>query len=418
MRNCSLQKIGEILGVAGFDGVAMGYQIDSRLIAPGDLFFALKGERSDGHKYLAEVAEKGAVGAVVSTSYDGLDLGLKLFRVSDVGEALRLLAKSLVAGRIVGITGSLGKTTTRDFAATLLEGKYRVYKAPFNYNTKLTYPLTLLNRPGDEEVLVMELGMTEPGDIARLCEIAQPEIALVTKVAWVHGAHFPEGIGQIEREKKRIFDRAAIKISSPENFSLEDPHSDLFLSEDGFVDEKGVRAYRFDLPFTQKHVRHNFLAAVSIARALKMSWDEINNQIGKLKLPKMRLEEIDREGILFINDAYNANPDSMKAALSNLPEPKPGCKRIAVLGMMVDMGDAASEIHREVGLFAQQYVDHLFVLGKEAAPIFEAFSESKKPAELYVSMSALSEKLKKIACPGDVVLLKASRVVGLEKLCS
>jgi UDP-N-acetylmuramoyl-tripeptide--D-alanyl-D-alanine ligase len=438
MRNTPIPIIAAVLDLSCESEIHVtGYQIDSRMVGPGELFFALRGAKVDGHDFLAEVKEKGAVAAVVALDYVGPDFGLVLLRVADVVASLQQLARHFMASckaLIVGITGSLGKTSSKEFIATLLEGKYKVGKTHLNYNTKLTYPITLLNRVGDEEVLVVELGMTEPGDIGRLLQIAAPDIAVLTKVAIVHAAFFPRGLLDIAKWKAEIFSHPKTKkcifthdlYNYPEaievihgeklSFSLEDRTADYFLSPELFVDERGVRAYQFDPPYKQQHVLHNFLAAVSVARALKMEWDEINAQVPKLKLPKMRFEQYEKEGIVFVNDAYNANPDSMKAALSHLPEPKEGGKRIAVLGMMVDMGPDSEAIHRDVGRFAQKYVDHLLVIGKEATPVIEAFQEVRKPAEQYFDFSELADRLKSLMSPGDVVLVKASRCVQMEKL--
>ena len=337
--------------------------------------------------------------------------------------------------QIIGITGSLGKTSSKEFIATLLEGKYKVGKTYLNYNTRLTYPITLLNRTGEEDVLVVELGMTDPGDIGHLLTIAAPDIAVVTKIALVHAAFFPRGLLDIAKNKGEIFSRPeqknaifyhglyeyeeAIKQIHGEkiSFSLEDRTADYFLSPELFVDERGVRAYQFDPPYKQSHILHNFLAAVSVARQMKMGWDEINRQVPKLRLPKMRFEQYEKNGITFVNDAYNANPDSMKAALAHLPEPKEGGKRIAVLGMMVDMGPDSENIHRDVGRFAQKHVDHLLILKSfEASFIFQGFEEGKKPAEQYDDFASLADRLKQLMHPGDVVLVKASRCVAMENL--
>jgi UDP-N-acetylmuramoyl-tripeptide--D-alanyl-D-alanine ligase len=332
------------------------------------------------------------------------------------------------------VTGSLGKTTTKEFIATLLEKKFRVGKTELNYNTKLTYPITLLNRAGNEDVLVVELGMSEPGDIGKLVEIAAPDIGVVTKIALVHGAFFPRGTLDIANGKAQIFSHPRTKkaifdhglYDFPEaidsihgekiSFSLEHRSADYFLSRDYFLDERGIRAYLFDPPFKQTHILHNFLAAITVARQMKMEWDEINEQLPKLKLPKMRFEQFERNEVVFINDAYNANPDSMKAALSHLPEPKEGGKRIAVLGMMAELGPDSESLHREVGHFAQKYVDHLLVIGHEATPIYEAFQEVKKPAERYFQFEGLADRLQELMRPGDVVLIKASRCVQMENL--
>jgi len=438
MKNVSIKKIGQILGVpSDVDAQVAGYQIDSRRVGPGDLFFALKGGKTDGHLHLEEVRARGGLGAVVNKGYEGADFGLILLKVDDVVLALQMLARSLMedcGSEIIAVTGSVGKTTTKDFIATLLEGKYKVGKTYLNYNTKLTVPITLLNRIGDEEVLVVELGMTEPGDIGKLIPLVAPDIAVLTKVAHAHKGNFERGILDIAKYKAEIFSHPKTKkcifdhalYEYPEafsqisgekvSFSMSDRTADYFLSPEFFVDERGVRAYQFDPLHKQPHLLHNFLAAVTVARQMKMEWDQIKNQTLQLKLPKMRFEQMEKEGILFINDAYNANPDSMKAALSSIPEPKEGGKKVAVLGMMVDMGADHDLVHREMGRFAQKYVDHLLVIGKEASPLYEAFQEAQKPAEQYYDFSSLAERVKSLTCPGDVVLVKASRCVEMEKL--
>lgn len=438
MRNVPLSKIGKWLGAQEVsDAQISGYQIDSRLIEPGEMFFALSGQKTDGHLYLREAAARGAAAAVVSEGYQGEDFGLALVRVACVQESLQRLAHDFMkdcTAKIIGVTGSLGKTTTKEFIATLLEKRFRVGKTLRNFNTKLTYPITLLNRTGEEEVLVVELGMSEPGDIGRLVQIAAPDIAVVTKIAPVHTAFFARGCLDIAKYKAEIFGSEKTKVAIfdhalygyPEaiekihgekvSFSLEERTADYFLWHDFFLDERGVRAYQFDPPYKQSHILHNMLAAISVARKMGLEWDEINQQVKHLQLPKMRFEVYEREGVTFVNDAYNANPDSMKAALANMPAPKEGGKRIAVLGMMVDLGPHSEEAHREVGHFAQKCVDHLLVLGQGAAPLFDAFAEVKKPAEQYFDYEKLAKRLEELMSPGDVVLLKASRLVAMEQV--
>jgi UDP-N-acetylmuramoyl-tripeptide--D-alanyl-D-alanine ligase len=380
---------------------------------------------------LRDVRERGGIAAIVSKEYRGPDENLTLLPVDDVLMSLQALARYFLKTRevkVVGITGSMGKTTTKDFAACLLEGKFRIGKTYSSYNTKLTLPITVLNTNGDEEILVLEMGMGEPGDIAKLVEIAPPDVAVLTKVGLAHyGALFPT-VADIARAKGEIFSHAKTKKAIfyhgfsevPINcekvtFALEDREADYVFTGD-FVDERGVRAYRFDLPFTQPHVRYNFLCAVAVARAFGMEWDEINRQVPKLTLPKMRFEQIEKEGILFINGAYNANPESTMAALSCLPDPKPGGKRIAVLGRMVDLGPFSISSHEEVGRFAQDRIDHLLTLADEAIPLSKAFAEGRKPAEHFQDLAPLTERLKELIRPGDVVLLKGSRDLQMERI--
>jgi UDP-N-acetylmuramoyl-tripeptide--D-alanyl-D-alanine ligase len=440
MRNVPICQIAKDLGLP-CDEISQvaGYQVDSRKVGPGEIFFALKGEKTDGHLFLDEVSKKGALGAVVEKGYGGPDFGLCLLPVDDVQAALAHLARKDLEesrARVVGITGSVGKTTTKDFVAELLKAKYKVGKTPGNYNTKLTLPLSILNREGGEEVFVLEMGMSEPGDIERLLQIAKPEVAVVTKIALSHAASFPGGLDEIAAGKAQIFSspklRKAIFYQKlfeypafseiPQEkvvFSLEDRAADYFLSslEGHYVlDERGVRICRFDLPFRESHLLHNFLAAVSTARQMNLEWDEINARIPFLEVPNMRFQRTVKDEVCLINDAYNANPESMRAAFASLQAPSEGGKRIGVLGTMAGLGAFSESVHREIGHLAREYFDVLLVLGEEAYPLFESFQEVKKPAELFTDLKAIANRLQELMSPGDIVLVKGSRCMNMETL--
>ncbi|HSX13748.1 MAG TPA: Mur ligase family protein [Chlamydiales bacterium] len=371
---------------------ASGYQIDSRLITPGDVFFAIRGEKNDGHDFLKEVQSKGARAAVVSKHYLGSDFGLRLFGVDDVGQTLRDLAKKSLENstiQIVGVTGSVGKTTTKDFIATLLEGKFRVGKTQESQNSKLTFPLTVLNRPKDAEILVLEMGMSEMGDIARLVEIAPPDVAVLVKVGLAHAAYFPGGMEEIARGKTQIFAHPKTKFAiADRDYGL--PNISIFKGEDWPV-------------FQEAHLNHNLAAAVSVARYFGMTDREIFERIPHLKLPKMRFERSEKNGILLINDAYNANPESMKAALFGLQAYKR--RKIAILGSMKELGTFSESAHVEIGNLALQTVDHLFVIGEEW-----------KVGERFENHESLALRLKEIMREGDVVLIKGSRSLCMEKV--
>ncbi len=441
MRETPLKEIAQQLGLdSDSDLQVAGYQIDSKKVRPGDLFFALNGEKVDGQSFLGEVAERGASGAVVRKGCPAV-AGLTLLELEDVREALTLLAKWSMEKhpvQILGVTGSVGKTMTKEFAATLLEGKYKVGKSPASFNSKITFPLNLLNRTGEEDLLVLEMGMSEAGEIEKLTRIAAPDIAIVTKIALAHAMNFPEGLADIARAKAEIFSkfektRKAILdlelMEYPEiiasiraekiTFSITDRSADYYLSfTDGQfrIDERGVRAHHFDLPFKESHLLHNFTAAVAAARQLGMQWEEIERQIPKLSLPEMRFEQFEVGGIRWINDAYNANPTSMQAALENLPAVSEGGKKIAVLGSMKELGSFCEEAHVQVGRLAQKHVDFLLCLGEETRPLCAAFGEAKKPFEHFSDREALKERLEEIMRPGDVVLIKGSRSMQLEKI--
>ncbi len=384
-----------------------GYQMDSRLVRSGDLFFAIVGEKSDGHDFLEKVASKGASGAVVSKNYLGPSYGLKLLRVDNVGESLREMARISLKKApvpVIAVTGSVGKTTTKDFIATLLEAKYRVGKTVGSQNSKLTLPLTILNRASDIEVLILEMGMSEMGDLKRLISIAPPTIAVLTKVALVHAVSFPGGLAEIAKAKAEIFSHPETKIAISNQAKEHIPFS-----------SKDVLHFS-ELPFKEDHFLHNLAAAVCVAKKMGLSEAQILSQIPKLTLPKMRFERIEKRGVLFINDAYNAGPESMKAALKSVQKIKAKGKKIAVLGSMKDLGDFCEQSHEQVGLYAGEVVDHLLAFGVEAEMLFKAFLESKKPAEFFLEKDLLKKRLKEIINEGDVVLVKGSRSLQMEQV--
>ncbi len=434
MKNRSIRQIASELTI-GFESdlQVTGYQIDSRLIEPGDLFFALPGEKTDGHVYLKEVRERGGGAAIVSKNYQGDDFGLMLLRVPDCVIALQHLARCHLLksnALVIGITGSVGKTTVKEFTATILEGKYRVVKNVGSYNTKLTLPLTILNADGSEEVFVLEMGMSEMGDIRRLVDIAIPDIAVLTKVALAHSQFFPGGLAEIAKGKAEIFSHSKTKtaifgdgfLAFAEEvakitakkviFSLQDTQVDFCFSMlEEKMKEKGIC-----FPFRETPILHNFLAAVLVAREMNMSWDEIFSRIPYLKLPKMRWETSERGGVFVINDAYNANPESMKAALLNLPSPKHGRKKIAILGSMKELGLFSESAHQEIGNLAADEVDHILTLGTETESLCSAFQKKKNSAEFFMDIDALKGRLKEIVLPGDVVLIKGSRSMQMERV--
>ncbi len=410
-----------------------GFKQDSREVLPGDLFFALKGEKVDGHTYLEEIAAKGAVGAVVSKEYKGEDFGLALVRVEDVIASLHKLAKAahaLRTVRVVGVTGSVGKTTTKEFIATLLEGKFRVGKTPGNANSQVGVPLSILNSDGDEEVFVMEMGMSMPHEIEKLIDIAPPEVAIITKIALAHAAFFPDGMEGIAAAKAEILSHLSTRLgilnhqvapfSSAKNGSClkmtygleeETKDCDFLLCREGtnyYAKERNERSPTFTLPFSASHLCENFIGAAAVARAMGMQWSEIIPQAQKLTVYKRRFERVEREGIVFINDSYNANATSMRAALTNLPAPRDGRKRIAVLGSMKELGGHTEQCHRDVATIALEHVDHLLCFGEECLTMVDVFEKAQRPVEYFEEFSALKRRVFEVAEEGDVVLIKGS----------
>jgi UDP-N-acetylmuramoyl-tripeptide--D-alanyl-D-alanine ligase len=419
--------------------LVQGIAIDSRQVKPGDLFFALRGNRSNGHDFLEKAASMGAVGAVVDEAYRGNSYGLSLMSVPDVLEALqRLGRKSLQKRRskVIAITGSLGKTTTKDWVATLLDGYYHVFASPLSYNSQVTVPLSILMADETEDILILEMGMSEPGQIENLVSIAPPDIALITTVALQHTSHFPEGVSAVAAEKGAIFahPKTALGILNRDmpyfdptfrkgccpkkSFSMLSDDADYFLQiiEGGIrVDAKGEGSYEIPLNLPKFHYP-NFLAAVAVVREMQLPWSIIQQMAPYLRLPQRRFERVEKERILFINDTYNANPDSMIAALENLPKPSLGGKTIAVLSEMDDLGVFSEKSHAAVAQRALLVADVLFCLGDRCKIMHSIWKEQKGTVKFFETRHELEKALKQIAEPGDVVLLKGARSYALEEI--
>ncbi len=434
MKEHTFAWIARTLGLtAPGEGVVCGMEIDSRKVRSGQLFFALKGKQVDGHTFLKEVAFKGAVGAVVDRTYHGENFGLPLFRVDDVAKALQMLAKREAEERrapIIAVTGSVGKTTTKEFLAHLLQEKFCLMKTPGNFNSQVTTPLCILNAKANIELFVIEMGMTGPGEIAKLVEMATPQLSLITRVGAAHVGGFTDGVEGIAKAKAEIFshpktqfglynaanaqfkvlnDTGACKKHTFVYEKLSSNSADFVLrnQEDKFVIEvEGKRTALFSLPFQATHLCEDFIASAAAARLLGMEWEEIFAAAQTLTPFKSRFERVERAGIVFINDAYNANPVSMRAAFANLPNRVERGRRIAVLGAMADLGAESEKYHREIGEQASKLFDHLLCCTEECLPMVDIFTKAGLPVEYFPDVQSMRARLFQLAQPQDVVLIK------------
>ncbi len=440
MKPTSLNTLAALLEIThSTSALITGVAIDSRKVQPGDLFFALPGNRVDGHDFIAQAAAQGAAAAVVLNSYT-LPSPIPTLSVPDVLAALQNLARKTLAARsskVIAITGSLGKTTTKEFVSKLLSTRYTVFSSPLSYNTQATVPLSILMADGSEDLLILEMGMTHQNQIQNLVSIAPPDYALLTTVAVQHAINFTDGLEGIAREKSQIFSHPQTTLGlfhhdapfcehilsagtcPKKTFSLQDRCADYFLeptAQGVCIYAKNENPIEICLKLPLKVHHHNFLAAVSLARTLEISWKAIQEAAYSLKLPPMRFETVEKNGICFINDAYNANPDAMKAALESLPKPKPGGKTIAVLGEMDALGTYSEEGHALVAKTALSHVDHILCLGGRWKSPAELWISEKKPHTLFESRNELALAIAELAKPGDVVLLKGARKHALDEI--
>ncbi|HET9678210.1 MAG TPA: UDP-N-acetylmuramoyl-tripeptide--D-alanyl-D-alanine ligase [Solirubrobacterales bacterium] len=438
----------EIAAALGAEVVAEGRDepprratIASDDASPGDLFFGLRGEKRDGGEFAGAAIEAGAWGVVVGPAFrDDLSpvSGEKsvnssvrswVFVVEDPLAAMHALARDYrraLGARVVGVTGSVGKTSVKDIARALLSGK--VHASRENFNTEIGLPLTVLEAPGDTDVLVLEMAMRGRGQIAELAAIAEPEVAVITNVGPVH----VELLGSVEaiaEAKAEILDDLPPggTAVAPVEAGVLEPHLEPITEQLRFgpggdveaieakvtdgVTEALVRTplgeERFHFPFTEAHNLANALAAIAAGVALGVDLAGMADRAASIGFSRFRGERLELPGgIVLVNDSYNANPVSMRAALDHLASL--GAERsVAVLGEMGELGPDSPRYHREVGEHARA-VGIDFVVGVGAP------ARDYDPDELVADPGEAAELLAARLEPGDAVLVKGSRSAGLE----
>ncbi len=411
--------------------------IDSRAAGPGDLFFGLPGERADGGAYAGGALLGGAWGVVVRPEHAaGLPESGWVLTSPDPLQALQRLARAWrreLGCRVVGITGSTGKTSVKDIARSILP--LRVHASPENYNTEIGLPLTILSAPPETEALVLEMAMRGLGQIAELCEIAEPDVAAITNVGPVHLELLGtlEAIAEAKAEILAGLRHGGTAVVPVDAEALE-PHLHDTLETITFGPGGEVVAHdvthrdgrlsatvatlggeaAFDLPFGEAHNLTNALCAIGIGVALGCDVADMARRAPGIEFSRLRGELVRLAGgIVIVNDCYNANPISMRAALENLAEGvegvAPEARRLAVLGEMKELGPDAAGYHREIGALARNLgiepVIGVGELAREYAP--DAWAPDADAA-VKLANAALSE--------GDSMLVKGSRSVGLEHL--
>src|SRR6266704_2188127 len=416
---------------------------DSRTIKPGELFVALHGENFDAHDFVETAAKSGSAGALVNRNWNGhVPKIFALIRALDPLHAYQQIAanyrRSLTL-KVVAITGSNGKTSTKDFAASVLARKFRVTKAEGNFNNHVGLPRTILEATSEDEVAVWEIGMNHPGEIAELSKIAAPDAAIITNIGVAHIA-FLGSRETIAREKGALAE--AVGPEGTVILNADDPFSkeiaartrarvifagtkdgtiraiDIQQSADGseFTILEGGHQCRAQLPVPGLHMVQNGLLAVAAGRAFGLSLEEATAGLASAPLTKARLQIKEINGVQFLDDSYNANPDSMKAALQTLVELDTGGKRIAVLGEMRELGKETERGHEEVGQAAAAFgIDHLIGIGEMGATIARAAEKAGlENSSIVGSTLEAADLLIDIATPGDLVLIKGSRLARTE----
>jgi UDP-N-acetylmuramoyl-tripeptide--D-alanyl-D-alanine ligase len=388
---------------------ATGVQIDSRRIDEGDLFVGIGG----GADYLGHAFARGAAGALIPDE--------PFAALAALGSAVR----ARTSARVVAITGSTGKTSTKDILAALCRPHARVVAAEGGHNNEIGLPLTLTRIEDDTEIVVCEMGMRGVGQIAELCAVARPHVGVITSIGPVH----LELLGTVERVAEA---KAEVVAALPDGGTAvvpDEPLLEPFLQRDD-IDVRRFRAedvldfepgddharvrlavagreLELTFPFTARYQALNALPALHTYEALGFPLDRAHEGAGEVQLSRWRGEEVELPGGgLLINDSYNANPVSMKAALEHLAERAGGRRRVAILGDMAELGEGASELHAEVGRAAT--VDVLLAIG----PLARGYGGARWVETVDEALSLLDEVLR----PGDAVLVKGSRAMGLERV--
>ncbi len=413
---------------------------DSRQARQGDLFFALQTESRDGHAFVSNAIGNGAAGVVVSRDVPVAE-GVAVFHVRDTWHALGDLAsywRNRFDVPVIAITGTVGKTTTKELTAALLSSKHRVLKSPANFNDEIGLSMTLFQLNNDYDRVVVEVAMTASGEIARLCEIARPSVSVVLNVGPTHLERLgsmeaiaaakaeavecltADGCAILNADDERVARMASLTKARVVTFGMGE-ESDIGASE---VRGRGLAGVDFTLrcgritlpartPVPGADLVYNALAAVAVALVDGMSVEDAARALAEARIPTRLQKKMARSGALILDDSYNAGPDSMLAALDVLGQITG--RHVALLGDMLELGDAETDAHYRVGGDAAKSLDELYTIGERGELIAQAARDAG--LERVTHFRSREEAARTLASrlgPGDVLLVKASHGIGLD----
>jgi UDP-N-acetylmuramoyl-tripeptide--D-alanyl-D-alanine ligase len=451
MKTLTLEEVisavrGRPLGAPPVTGVR-SVCTDSRTLQSEELFFALRGERFDGHDFVDAALERGATAAVVSDLAripERWQESGRLILVDDVCDALGRLAayhRSQVAAQVIVVVGSNGKTTTKNMIEAVLRTRKQGRASPKSYNNHIGVPLTLLSIEAADEFVVVEIGTNHPGEVARLAEMCRPDMGVVTSIGEEHLEFFGDlaAVAQEEFSLVRHIRPRGLVVAHVEcaehpalssrsdltcvTFGLE-PGADL-RATDLTCDDRQQRflvngRFEYVLPLLGEHNVSNALAAVALGLRFGLEHDEIARALASIECPPMRLERQQVGGLTLINDAYNANPASMRAALAVLEQLRDPGRRVLVFGDMRELGEHSERLHEELGRAAGRCGAHVIVaIGAHSRNVADGATSTGGPHKrifAFPSVETAGPLFKKIVEPGDLVLLKGSRGLCLERL--
>src|SRR5216684_621922 len=431
-----------------------GVSIDSRTIRAGELFIAIHGPSHDGHDHVASALERGAIAAVVAQGQlprYASPVGGRCLAVADTFEALKQLARGVReswGGKIVGVTGSVGKTTTKEILAALLGARFRVLKSEGNFNNEYGLPLTLFKLDESHEAAVLEMGMSRRGELARLAEIARPDVGVVTRVSPAH-LEFFSSVDEIALAKRELIEGLNGKDSTAVlnaddarvatfgtfapgrvlTYGIEQPA--FFTAEN--IEDRGALGttfdyvspegrVRLDLALPGRHVIADALASLTAASVWGLGIEEARAVLPKLRPPAMRGELLRfSNGAALINDSYNSSPAALQAMMALLAATPGFRRRILAAGEMRELGTASQELHRQAGQFAAKTgkIDWIIGVAGDAAQIVEGAVAAGLPrarARFFAAPQEAAEFLAGFNVSGDVLLVKGSRGVKMEQI--
>lgn len=448
MDKLSLKEIAQVTGAEINSDAEIFFErvtTDSRKVSNGALFVALKGEHFNGEDFAAEAFKKGAAGVLVSKAFDKNLDGVTI-KVDDTLTAYRQIAgawRDRFNIPIVAVTGSNGKTTTKDLAAAALNGLGNVLKTSGNFNNEVGVPMTLLSLGDTHKAAVVEIGMRGLGQIESLAEIVQPTIGIVTNVSETH-IELLGSIENIARAKGELVE--AIKSGGTIILNADNQHTAAmknivrdgvriltysldkdadFIAKDILIGSVSTeftlsfrgKEYDFEIPMLGRHNVSNALAAIAAGYACGLTVPQVQRGFSTLTTTKMRYEVIRRDGLTIINDAYNASPASMRAAIRTTSEVYDG-RLIAVLGDMLELGNISEQVHREIGAeLVENKFDTLITLG-ELGKFIAAGARDAGLKNVYTfdTHEDAAKKILELVRDGDTILFKASHVMHMEKI--
>ncbi|MDL2288947.1 UDP-N-acetylmuramoyl-tripeptide--D-alanyl-D-alanine ligase, partial [Oscillospiraceae bacterium OttesenSCG-928-F05] len=414
---------------------------DSRRIEPGDLFIPLVGEHFDGHDYIGMALEAGAAAAL--TMRDMADA--RCIRVNDTLQALQGIAASyrqIFDVKVTAITGSSGKTTTKEMTAAALGARLNVLKTEGNLNNTIGVPLSVLRMEDWHEAAVFEMGMNHFGEIAVCTRVARPEVALISNIGAAHIEYLgsregilrakleileglsPGGVAIINGDEPMLWERRGTLGCRTVCFGMENTDCDIYAAKTRESEGRNHytfcfegRAYESTLRLPGRHNVMNALSAIAVAAEYGIAPEVAAEALSRYESEAMRQHMFEWQGVSVIDDSYNANPDSMRAALSVLAGKRCAGKRIAVLGAMKELGSFAEEAHYNLGITLAASADAAFLLGGACRHMMEgARNAGMKDVSLFESREAIAEALRRRVRPGDALLVKGSRGYRMEEV--